>query len=136
MRPLLAHERQVLRTLLVVPDDQHLAVVPEPLDAPRTVAAAGVLLPVGLMGAARRNNASCAFARSTSSQTNSSAQDGDIDVEEELEVGVKDAQLDRFGDAGQRHARARDIGAAHNLDRTLAKLCVGHPWSWPSSSSN
>ncbi len=79
----------------------------QPLDLPRAVPAAAVLVPVGRIGAAEAEHQLLRLGERDVVDEDLERQDGDVDVEEEIEVHVRDADVERGAVAIERHARAK-----------------------------
>src|SRR5262245_4553971 len=91
---MLTHERQILFALLIVRPGEGLALGRQPLDQPRAMAAAAILLPIGRIGATEAEQRFLRDAKLDVISRHLERQDRNVDIEEEIEVDMDDLELD------------------------------------------
>ena len=117
-RTVLADEAQESLALLVIGHRQHAAVPGEPLGTRKAVTAEVVFPPVRGIGPAEAIHRLLHAREGQIAAADLDDEDGDIDVVEQTQVGMRDVERDRLGGSTRkRHAHLGHVGAAEHADR-------------------
>ena len=123
-RAIAADVAEVFLLELVVRGRQHFAVYAQPLDAPRTVAALATAFPERGICAAEAEQRVLRPIQGDVVGVHLEGEHGDVGVEEEIEIGVRDLEDDRRAVLVS-DAHLRDVGAAEDPDAGFAVTLRG-----------
>ena len=131
---MLAGELQILRAALVVGTGEHLAVRSEPLDAPRAVPRPAIGFPMRRIRSSEAEQDVLCGREIEVLAEDLENRNHHIQIEEEVQIDVGDAEVDGDAVAGERDPHALHIAAPKNADWRFAgrRVCaVGHALPFP-----
>ncbi len=119
-RAVLAGEAEEFLPILVIGRRQGFPIRRQPFNLAETASGLTVRLPVRRIGAAKAEQRVLRLFQTQILGINLHHQNGDVEIEEEIQIDMGDVEQDRRIAPVERHPRLGDVGAAEHLDRRLS----------------